>query len=123
MMYKKITIILILIVAAVLIGWDLVVATNETPGDTISAIIYETAKSFLAIPLAFGAIMGHFFCPIQTERTWKEIWIPMITIEISCLIWDLFRQLELSNIWITLAFVVGIVMGHYLWPNRGKEGA
>lgn len=46
---------------AVWIAWDVVVASNKTPGDTISEITLFLARLAPIIPLAVGVVCGHLF--------------------------------------------------------------
>lgn len=58
---KKITVAVMAICAAALIGWDIVVAANDTPGDTISEITLAFAMRHPVIPFAVGVLMGHLW--------------------------------------------------------------
>ena len=59
---KKVTITILLVTAAILIGWDIYVAANKDSGDTISEIMLWVS-SRPVIPFAFGVVMGHLFWP------------------------------------------------------------
>jgi hypothetical protein len=45
----------------VLVIWDIYVATNPIPGDTISEITLNFARHHPVIPLIIGIIVGHLF--------------------------------------------------------------
>lgn len=70
-MTEKTTIILTLtvlgIAAAILIGYDFVVAYDKTPGNTISEIVLDFSLKHPIVPFVLGAIMGilagHLFWP------------------------------------------------------------
>jgi len=48
--------------AAVLLGiYDVAVAYNDVPGDTISELVRDLSHSWYVLPYAFGIITGHFF--------------------------------------------------------------
>ena len=52
--------------AAVTVGltvWDIVVASNDTDGDTISEIILGFAGDWPILAVAFGVLAGHLFWP------------------------------------------------------------
>ena len=56
--------------AAVTVGltvWDIVVASNDTDGDTISEIILGFAGDWPILAVAFGVLAGHLFWP-QTKK-------------------------------------------------------
>jgi len=59
---KKVTITILLVCAAILIGWDIYVAANKESGDTISEILLWVSRHPV-FPFAFGVIMGHLFWP------------------------------------------------------------
>jgi uncharacterized membrane protein len=62
-MTKLLTQFVLLACIVLLIGWDIVVAVNKIPGDTISEIVLGYARSSPIIPFAFGVLMGHLFWP------------------------------------------------------------
>lgn len=60
---KKVTISLLVAAVLALIAWDVVVAMNPTPGDTISEITLAFAMRHPALPFAVGVVCGHLFWP------------------------------------------------------------
>lgn len=62
-MSKKITIVLLLLCAAGLIGWDIYAAANSIKGDTISEVLLSSSINHPILPFAFGIIFGHLFWP------------------------------------------------------------
>lgn len=52
----------IIVVAGLLIGWDVYAALQPGEG-TISAVLLDFARRHPALPFAFGVIMGHLFWP------------------------------------------------------------
>lgn len=67
-MNKWITIGVLAACAAVLIGWDIWVAVNDTPGDTISELALAFAGKHPILPFAVGVIVGHLFWPQARVR-------------------------------------------------------
>jgi len=65
---RIITIIILISVVAGLIAWDIVVAANDTPGDTISEIVLKAARAVPALAFAIGVVCGHLFWP-QRQKT------------------------------------------------------
>jgi hypothetical protein len=59
---KKVTISILIIVALLLIGWDIYVAVNKDEGDTISEVLLWVG-SHPVLPFAMGVLMGHLFWP------------------------------------------------------------
>lgn len=62
-MTKIVTKVLMLSIAIVLIGWDIYVAANDIPGDTISELTLSWAFMHPVIPFAVGVLCGHLFWP------------------------------------------------------------
>lgn len=58
---KQITGIVMIVGIVGWIAWDIVVAANGIPGDTISEITMGIAQAAPIIPLAVGVICGHLF--------------------------------------------------------------
>jgi hypothetical protein len=48
---------------AALIGWDIVVATNNETGDTISEVLLDASRKRPIIAAALGIVIGHLFWP------------------------------------------------------------
>ena len=44
-----------------LVVFDLYMAANNVPGDTISEVVRSWAQRHPVIPFAAGVVMGHFF--------------------------------------------------------------
>lgn len=57
---KAVTTIMIVLTLAI-IGFDVLVATDIIDDNTISEIMAESAQAFPLIPIAWGALMSHFF--------------------------------------------------------------
>jgi hypothetical protein len=50
------------LIVAVLV-YDMWVATNGTPGDTISEVVLGASVRYPALPLLVGFVLGHLFWP------------------------------------------------------------
>ena len=72
-MPRKVTLTLLAVSAAVLIGWDVYVALNDVPNDrdTISGIVLGFARRHTIVPFAFGVLMGHLFWPQMVAQRGK----------------------------------------------------
>lgn len=66
---RKVTISILVAAVLALIAWDVVVAMNPTPGDTISEITLAFAMRHPALPFAVGVVCGHLF---WSQRPRKE---------------------------------------------------
>jgi hypothetical protein len=54
-------------VAAVLIGWDIYVATTPVEGDTISELIHEWGTKYWFVLVTIGVFIGHFLWPLRIK--------------------------------------------------------
>lgn len=61
MTFKYITSVVMIAGIALWIGWDLIVATNKTRGDTISEITLAISMLAPVLPFAVGFLAGHLF--------------------------------------------------------------
>lgn len=67
MTWRTATVVAMFACAALLIGWDVVVATNAVRGDTISEVTLAFARRYpvasVGVGLALGIVLGHLFWP------------------------------------------------------------
>lgn len=56
---RKVTITVLVLVAALLIGWDVWVFLEPTPGDTISEVTMFFARKHPVLPFLIGVVCGH----------------------------------------------------------------
>lgn len=59
--YRSATQFLLVIVLALLIGWDLFVYHVAGVQATISRVLYDAAKGYPGLAVAFGGLLGHLF--------------------------------------------------------------
>lgn len=60
---QKITRAVILVCILIAVGWDIHVAWNAVPGDTISEMTLAFVMKHPTIPFLVGYVMGHLFWP------------------------------------------------------------
>ena len=122
----RVTWTLILLAVLGLIGWDLVVAFNPTPGDTISELVYQYGQKHPWVPFGLGGVLGHFFWKRKAEE-WEPTWLGFVAF--GCVVaMDLLKQgtPEWEIVAKPTAFwaLLGLYAGHHLWPNPAwKEKA
>lgn len=51
-------------VTAVILGADVLLATDSIPGNTWSEVVRYWARRYLVIPFAVGVVCGHWFWPL-----------------------------------------------------------
>ena len=101
-----------------LIGWDIIVATNDEPGDTISEIVLPFSTKHSSAPSALGVVLGHLFFPSRRESpSWSIAALAVLGVAATLL--DVFGMIPDITPGIPLA--VGAGLGHWLWPQRAPE--
>ena len=58
---RKKTASLLAVATVVLLVWDVIVANNSAPDDTISELLRDLSHSWYSLPGILGIIMGHLF--------------------------------------------------------------
>lgn len=67
-MHRRLTIGILAAVTLLLVAWDVYVALEPVPGDTISEVILEAARRRVVVPFLAGVLCGHLFWPQYVER-------------------------------------------------------
>jgi len=120
---RKLTACIFLAFVFALIAWDIVVAVNNAPGDTISEIVLSWAGRFCVVPFAAGTLMGHIFWTLEKKPS-RWLTIPILLVVTACLlVWDIVTVCEISEsickVWLAkhpaVLLLVGVVCGHFLW--------
>lgn len=124
---RCVTITRIVIFAALvlMIGWDLVVASNQWRGDTISELTLWTVLRSLTVPLLLGYICGHLTWPgkhrLQARMVLTVGGIVIgLTLSFDVLTWckiTTWDWLMFVRAWPPITFLPGYVFGHLFWPQ------
>lgn len=81
------TIVFIVVATLCLSAWDLVPATNDVAGDTISEVLRRWGREWIVLPYIWGGLGGHFWGgyplevgPTETELalTFWSMWLVLI---------------------------------------------
>lgn len=120
--YRSITIMLLLIGGSIWAIWDIIVAFfNKVAYDTISEIYFGTAFEHPALPFSMGVIMGHLNLPRPEVLGGNPlaaglslIITAVIMLAVSITAAKMGHPIRLAPIF---PFVVGFVIGHFLWPQ------
>jgi len=103
-----------------ILGYDVVVATNDVTGDTISEISRDLASAWFSLPFAWGVVVGHLFWPAKEVRQkWPRI-AALWALGAAVLVLDVTTPIQAPAI---AAVVLGLVMGRLLWPQLAPRGA
>ena len=121
---STITVIIMVATAVVLIGWDIYVAFfNDIPNrfDTESGILRRVGARFAGIPLAWGALGGHFWGPSWDPPGIYWLW-PLGLAALAALItlghYGLRKTSLRPPAWFaTVYLVVGVPLGALMWPQ------
>ncbi len=114
--WRRATILILGVVTALLVLWDiLVVFFNTEQEDSISRIIQGFSQSNWAIPFAFGFVfVGHFFWSGKSilPQPWSfiAVAIPLVAVFVAGLVFDLPRIPPMIPV------LLGVLAGHYFWP-------
>ena len=128
---KSITAVIVIAATALLIGYDIFVAIEPTPGDTISAVLLNCAWSHSVIAWYWGGLSGHLFWPMTLHhkevapipfapwmfpwRTYKWVALAiLILVTISLTVLDIAGKLPIHP---AALLVAGIPAGHLGWPQ------
>jgi len=113
---KLITAIIVIAATLGLIGWDIWVVVEPTPGDTISEVFLGFTYRHPFVAFALGVLCGHLTWPrtFNSDHKWT-ILIALIITSVATLVLDLSGILPRMLPIIPLA--VGIPIGHLLWPQ------
>ena len=128
---KTITIIFVIAATAAIIGYDIFIAIEPTPGDTISAILLNIAGAHPVIAWFWGGLGGHLFWPMKLYgkavtpipfMDWSVSWrtyrtvglIILILLTISLLVLDVAGKLPIHP---ALLLVIGVPAWHWGWPQ------
>lgn len=108
------TIVVILVGLVGWVAWDVYAALNGVPGDTISEIVLAYSRQVRTLPLALGIVAGHLLWPLsRVNRRFVRLGVlgALIGLTIFLDLWGLPTHVPI------LYFVVGVPLGHWLWPQ------
>ncbi len=102
-----------LLITVGLILWDVFLAADKEPGNTISEVIQQASKRWWIIAYGWGVLAGHFFLtsPVESLPVWT-VPISLTAAGIGGLVFGATRKLIVPR-W--LALIVGAVHGWLLW--------
>lgn len=112
---RKITSLIVVIVVAVLVLWDVFVAVTPEEGDTISEIIRDYGSRHPVLPFGFGVLSGHFFWPAKTKL--HGVFVGICLGAVGTLLATLGFLYELR--WPSMLPVLfGVLLGHLVWAQH-----
>jgi len=124
MHWRKITKILLVVVAVTLIVYDFFPFFNPDRGDTISEVILYYSLHLFSLPLAFGVLCGHFFFPRDGVKPKPYVTLPIaamsITIDVLTHTYNV-EILEKAQTYPFIWFLVGIPVGALFWTQSKED--
>jgi hypothetical protein len=117
------TTIIMVLVSAILVGWDLFVATNKVKGDTISEILQQIGQSHPFVPFAFGVLLGHFFWVGEPALVpWQQVAALLCSSFVCFLVDFLYIRGFVDALCILyhqpiIISLFGILCGRIIWPQ------
>ena len=120
---RTVTKILIVVVATILIIWDIIAAALGGSVATESNVILSWSLKHFTIPYAWGVLGGHFFWPrssaLNGMRGRDSLLMVVLPSTIALIIADIF--ITPPGWAVPLAPVVGYFVGHFFWPQQKPE--
>lgn len=113
----QITKTIILFFACVLLIWDVVVAINTVPGDTISEVVAGWSWRWQSVPFGVGVIAGHLCWPAGYARK------PKAKRKRVQILWLVGFAVIVADIWLVgelmpaFPLVAGILAGRLFWAQ------
>lgn len=115
-MARKITGWFIIVVTAVIICYDIVIAMFGGPGGTISEVFLRFAWRHPFAPFAWGVLAGHLTWPsyfARTHRRWRIA--GLVAVGLAALLVDVLAPLP--EVLPIIPVLAGVLVGHYLWSQ------
>ena len=122
--WRKVTQIVLVVVASFLIIYDLFPFFAKESGDTISEVILYYSLRCFSIPFIFGMLCGHFFVPRDGHYPKPYILIPtwaaIILLDVSTYVWHI-QILMTAHTYPAIALFIGIPAGILIWPQQRAD--
>ena len=124
MNWRKVTKILLVVVASVLILYDFIPFMDQERGDTISEVILFYAMRSFTLPVVFGVLCGHFFWAWEGHYPKPKILVSglafVVLLDVLSHVFDI-GLLRFAQTYPILWFVPGIPLGHFFWPQQRED--
>jgi hypothetical protein len=111
--------VIMLVVFLIVVAIDVVLATNDIGGDTISEVTLFYSLRLALIPWCCGYLMGHLFTTFEVNHdipAWGSIFIGLISGIFFSFLTIRLQLHFMPIIWL----ILGIPAGSYFWAQRRK---
>jgi hypothetical protein len=112
---------LIAAVTIVAIVWDIIVAIEPTPGDTISKVVLDMFSKHPSAAFVAGGLLGHFSSPLLNHLPvwWLSMSIPVLAvISVLVITVDVVGWMPEGLMIPVWSVLVGMLFAFFLWPQR-----
>lgn len=119
---RTITICILIGSATALVAWDIYIVTSRPREDTISEILLDWARRVSFLPYAVGVVIGHLFWPAHgmVPIDWIFSLTALLVIGFVGACVQFIARVTLNGglaISPMIHVTLGILMGHWLWPQ------
>ena len=127
---KFITTVFIIATTLIVIAYDIFIVIEPSRGDTISRMLLTFSYRYPVIPWLWGILSGHLFWHLKVrdkkvfginENKYRVIaLIGAISLTVALIVLNCFGLFFINP---CLLLLVGVVVGHYGWPQyiEGKS--
>ena len=117
-MWRRLTIIFTLVLVAVLVAWDVLVALTPEEGDTVSAVLMDWSRTRTGFAWGLGALGAHLTWPSSSLRPkWARWALPFSLLGLVLLFVLVPSTADALFSGPAVAFMVGFPFGRLLWPQ------
>lgn len=121
-MTKRVTGGVIVISIVLLVGYDIVIAIENSPGDTLSEILRDWAWKHPSLAFGFGGLMGHWFGNfdqlVKFRAKFEYSWVLLALIALGWAAADFFNVFHVHPM---IALLAGIPAGATLWAQKPRK--
>ena len=115
-MSKTITKFVMAATIVLVVGYDVWVYMEPTPGDTVSEILLAAAGTWSVLPFGFGVLAGHLFVPSGRDR--DVVWLlrsAVLAAGVSLVNYALDNTIPPAA-----SLLVGGLVGAAWWSQKGN---
>lgn len=121
-MTKRITAGVIIVSIVVLVGYDIIIIIESSPGDTISEILRDWAWKHPSVAFCLGVLCGHWFGNfdqlVEFRAKHEYSWALLGLMGVAWAASDFFNLFHVHPF---IAMLVGIPAGAVLWALEPRE--
>ena len=106
------------VTAVLLIGYNIAAVLDQTPDNTISAVIWSWTERYPVVAVLFGIVCGHLFWPPRRRVPALGPWLLLVwgVVAAAANYFGLF-----TNVPPALALLGGFGLGAWLWGRENER--